>query len=154
MDLLHEAPNLLQRYRHGDTFRRYVHRHLPLVVAALVVFLTVSTATTAAMVVFFGGTSELLVLACLALAPFVLVGSLLVQAFVFFSWLEQRAIDRVAGRRPTTLQEHLPHIPWTPAAVLLALPFFILALVSIKVAASLLVVFILTPVAYSLLDGD
>ena len=154
MDILHEAPNLLQRYRHGDAFRRYVHRHAPLVVAALVVFLIVSVATTAAMVVFFGGTSELLVLACLVLAPFVLVGSLAVQAFVFFSWLEQRAIDRVAGRPPWTIQEHLPHVPWTLAAVFLVVPFFILAAVSIKVAATLLVVFILTPVAYSLLDGD
>ena len=154
MDILHEAPNLLQRYRHGDAFRRYVQRHAPLVVAALVVFLIVSMATTAAMVVFFGGTSELLVLACLILAPFVLVGSLAVQVFVFFSWLEQRAIDRVAGRRPCTIQEHLPHVPWTLAVVFLVVPFFILAAVSIKVAATLLVVFILTPVAYSLLDRD
>jgi hypothetical protein len=154
MDILHEAPNLLQRYRHGDAFRRYVQRHSALGVAALAVFLMVSTATTAAMVVFLGGTSELAVLACLLLAPFLLVGSLLLQAFVFFSWVEQRAIDRVAGRRPCTIQEHLPHVPWALAAVFLAAPFFILALVSIKVAVTLLLVFILTPVAYSLLDDD
>jgi hypothetical protein len=154
MDLLHEAPNLLQRYRHGEAFRRYVHRHAPLVVAALMVFVSVSTATTAAMVVFFGGTSNLMVIACLVVAPFVLIGSLLVQAFIFFSWLERRAIDRVAGRRPCTIQEHLPEAPWALAAVFLVAPFFVLALVSIKVAATLLVVFILTPVAWSLLDGD
>ena len=154
MDLLQEAPNLLQRYKHGDAFRRYVHRHVPLVVAALVVFLTVSTASTAALVVFFGGTSEFMVLVCLLLVPFVLVGSLFVQIFVFFSWIERRAIDRVAGRRPCTIQEHLPTVPWTLAAVCLVAPFFILALVSIKVAATLLVVFILTPIAYSMLDGD
>lgn len=154
MDILHEAPNLLQRYKHGDAFRRYVQRHLPLVVAALVVFLTVSAANTAAMVVFFGGTSELMVLALLVLAPFVLLGSLFVQTFIFFSWLEQRAIDRVAGRRPCTIQEHLPRAPWTLAALFVAAPFFVLALVSIKVAVTLLLVFILTPIAFSLLDGD
>jgi hypothetical protein len=154
MDILHEAPNLLQRYKHGDAFRRYVHRHTHLVVAALVVFLTVSTASTAAMVVYFGGTSEFIVLLCLILAPLVLIGSLLVQTFIFFSWLERRALDRVAGRPPCTLQEHLPTVPWTLAVVFLVLPFFILALVSIKLAATLLLVFILTPVAYSLLDGD
>jgi hypothetical protein len=154
MDILHEAPNLLQRYRHGDAFRRYVQRHLPFVAVALIVFLTVSTATTAAMVVFFGGTSEFMVLTCLLLVPFVLVGSLGVQTFIFFSWLEQRALDRVAGRPPCTIQEHLPQVPWTLAAVFIAAPFFILALVSIKVAVTLLLVFILTPVAYSLLDGD
>ena len=154
MDILHEAPDLLQRYRHVEPFRRYVRRHAPMVFAALAVFLTVSAATTAAMVVFFGGTSGLLVLMCLILAPFALLGSLLVQLFVFFSWLEQRSLDRATGRPPRTIQEHLPHVPWTLAAVFLVLPFFILALVSIKLAATLLVVFILTPVAYSLLDGD
>ena len=154
MDLLHEAPNLLHRYKHGDAFRRHVQRHAPLVVAALVVFLTVGTATTAAMVVFFGGTSGFRVLACLILAPFALGGSLIVQAFIFFSWLERRAVDRVSGRRPRTLQEHLREIPWLLAAGFLVFPFFILALVSIKVAATLLVVFILTPVAYSLLERN
>ena len=154
MDILDETPNLLQRYKHGDAFRRYVHRHLPLVAAALLVFLIVSTASTAALVVFFGGTSEFMVLTCLVLAPFVLIGSLFVQLFVFFSWIERRAIDRVAGRRPCTIQEHLPSIPWILAAVFLVGPFFILALVSIKIAVTLLVVFVLTPIAYSLLDGD
>ena len=154
MDILHEAPNLLQRYKHGDAFRRYVQRHLPLVVVALGVFLTVSAASTAGMVVFFGGTHELVVLACLVLAPFVLIGSLFVQVFVFFSWLEQRAIDRVSGRPPCTIQEHLPRAPWALAAVFVAAPFFVLALVSIKIAATLLVLFILTPIAFSLLDSD
>jgi hypothetical protein len=154
MDILQEAPNLLQRYRHGDVFRQYVHRRWPLVAVSLVVFLGLSTATTAAVVVFFGGTHPLVVLACLVLAPFILVGSLIVQAFIFFSWLEQRALDRAAGRRPRAIQEHLPHAPWTLAAVFLAAPFFILAMVSIKIAATLLLVAILTPVAYSLLDGD
>ena len=154
MDLLHEAPNLLQRYRHGDAFRRYVQRHLPLVAAALVVFLTVSAANTAGLVVYFGGTSSLAVLACLLLAPFVLLGSLFLQAFIFFTWLEQRAIDRVSGREPCTIQDHLPRAPWALASFFVAAPFFVLALVSIKVAATLLVVFILTPIAFSLLDGD
>ena len=34
MDILHEAPNLLQRYRYGDVFRQYVQRRRPLVAAA------------------------------------------------------------------------------------------------------------------------
>ena len=154
MDILHEPQNLFQRYKHGDAFRHYVHHRLPLIVAALVVFLTVSTATTAAMVVYFGGTNGFVVIACLVLAPLVLVGSLFVQTFMFFSWIERRAIDRVSGRKPCTIQEHLPEIPWVLAGLFLVLPFFILALVSIKIAATLLVVGILTPVAYSYLDGD
>lgn len=142
MDLLHEAPNLFQRYRHGSAFRTYVHRRLPRIIAVLTVFLIVSTATSAAMVVLLGGTSALRVLGCLLLAPAVLIGSLFVQLFIFFSWLEQRALKR-AG---------LPAVPWTLAAVFLAAPFFVVALVSIKVAATLLVVAILTPLAYSLFE--
>ena len=154
MDILHGAPDLLQRYKHGDAFRRYVHRHLPIIVAALIVFLSVSTASTAAMAVYFGGTNGFLVLACLVLAPFVLIGSLFVQVFIFFSWLERRAIDQVSGRAPCSIQEHLPDVPWTLAAVFLVLPFFILALVSIKIAATLLVVATLTPFAYQLFDTE
>ena len=153
MDILHEGPSLLQRYREVETFRRYVRQHAPGVLAALAVFLIVGMATTAAMVVFFGGTSGLRVVACLVLAPFALLGSLAVQAFVFFAWLEQRSMDRALGRVPRPIQEHLPQVPWGPAAAFLALPFFILALVSIKVAATLLVVLIITPYAYSRLDG-
>lgn len=154
MDILHEAPNLLQRYQHGDVFRQYVQRRRPLVAAALLVFLIVGMATTAALVVFLGGTHGLVVLACLLLAPFLLAGSLFVQLFTFFSWLEQRALDQVSRRRRRTLREHLPQIPWTLAAGFVVAPFLVLALVSIKVAATLLVVVILTPVAFSRLDGD
>ena len=154
VDLLHDAPNLFHRYKRGDAFRGYVRRHVPLVAAALIVFLAVSTATTAAMVVYFGGTNGFLVIACLVLAPFVLIGSLFVQLYVFFSWVERRAVDRVSGRPPCPIQEHLPEVPWVLASVFLVLPFFVLALVSIKVAATLLVVVSLTPVAFSLLDRD
>lgn len=49
------------------------------------------------------------------------------------------------------MRERLPEIPWA-LAVAFALPFFVLGLVSIKVAATLLVVVILMPVAYAFLD--
>lgn len=154
MDILHEAPNLLQRYREGDVFRQYVQRRWPLVAAALVVFLIISMATTAALVVFFGGTHSLLVLACLVLAPFLLAGSLFVQVFVFFSWLEQRALDQVSRRSRRTLKEQLPPVPWALAAGFLGVPFLVLLFVSIKIAAPLLLLLVLTPVAFSHLDGD
>ena len=154
MDILHEAPNLLQRYRHGDVFRQYVQRRRLLVAAALVVFLLVSMASTAAVVVFFGGTHSLLVLLCLVLSPFILAGSLFVQIFIFFSWLEQRALEQVSRRRSRTLKEQLPQIPWALAGGFLIAPFLILAFVSIKIAAALLVVVILTPVAFSRLEVD
>ena len=189
MDIRVEAPNLLRRYQEGDAFRRYVQRRTPLIVAALIILLTISLATTAGMVVYFGDIHTLRVLACLVAAPFVLAGSLFVQGFVFFSWLEQRAIDRVAGRKPRPWREQIPPIPWLLAllAVSIGLPFFVvsttgpliqkwfagahsardpyflyaasntgsmlvLALLSPKLAALLLLMAILTPVAYAFLD--
>jgi len=154
MDLLHEAPSLLLRYRHGDVFRQYVDCRRPLVAAALIIFLAVATATTAALVVFFGGTHSLVVLACLLLAPLLLAGSLLVQTFIFFSWLEQRALDQVSQRARRTLKEQMPPIPWALAAAFLVAPFLVLALVALKVAAMLLLVLILTLLAFSRVDGD
>jgi len=154
MDILHEAPNLLLRYRHGDVFRQYVDRRRPLVAAALVIFLAVAMATTAALVVFFGGTHSLVVLACLLLAPFLLAGSVFVQSFIFFSWLEQRALDQVSRRARRTIKEQLPPVPWALAAGFLVAPFLVLALVSFKVAAILLLIVILTPLTFSRLDSD
>src|SRR5437764_424993 len=107
MDIRVEAPNLLRRYQEGAAFRQYVQRRTPLVFAALVVMLTLSLATTAGMVVYFGDIHTWRVLAGLILAPFLLAGSLFVQGFVFFSWLEQRALDEVSGRtRPP--REQIP----------------------------------------------
>ena len=74
--------------------------------------------------------------------------------FVFFSWLEQRALDQVSGRARRTLKEQVPQIPWALAGGFLVAPFLVLALLSPKVAALLLLVVILTPLAFSRLDGE
>ena len=151
MDIRVEAPNLLRRYQEGAAFRQYVQRRTPLVFASLVVMLTLSLATTAGMVVYFGDIHTWRVLAGLILAPFLLVGSLFVQGFVFFSWLEQRAIDEVSGRtRPP--REQIPPIPWLLVAIFVAAPLLVLALLSPKLAALLLLIAICTPLAYSFLD--
>ena len=152
MDIRVEAPNLLRRYQEGDAFRRYVQQRTPLIVAALIIMLTISLATTAGMVVYFGDIHTLRVLACLVAAPFALAGNLFVQGFVFFSWLEQRAIDRVAGRKPRPWREQIPPVPWVLVAIFVAAPLLVLALLSPKLAALLLLMAILTPVAYSFLD--
>lgn len=143
MDILTEVPNLVRRYRHGDAFRHYVQERRPLVAAALVIFSTLSLATTSGTVVYVGGTNALVVLLCLLLAPFVLIGSVLVQAYIFFSWLERRALG---SSRPLD-------VPWTLAFLFVAVPFFVLALLSLKLACTLLVIAIFTPVAYALIDS-
>ena len=144
VDILTEAPNLLKRYRHGDAFRHYVEGRAPLVIAALVIFSSISLATTSGMVVFIGGTNAPVVLMCLLLAPFVLIGSVLVQAYIFFAWLERRAL----GSRQQF------DVPWALAFLFVAVPFFVLALLSLKLACTLLVVALCTPVAYALIDDQ
>jgi hypothetical protein len=99
MQILVDAQNLISRYQQGDGFQRYVKRQLPLVIAALVVFLAVSIALTAGAVVWIGGTHGFLVLLVLIIAPFLLLGSLFLQLFYFFSWLETRAMARITRRR-------------------------------------------------------
>ena len=143
MDILTEAPNLVRRYRHGDAFRHYIRERRALVAAALVIFSSLSLATTSGMVVYIGGTNALVVLVCLLLAPFVLIGSVLVQAYIFFSWLERRALG---SSRPLD-------VPWALAFLFVAVPFFVLALLSLKLACTLLVIAVFTPVAYALIDS-
>ena len=85
MDTFIEAQNLLKRYREGQAFRHYVEERMPLVLLAVIVFLGYSLATTAASIVFIGGTHGFLTLLAMLIAPFLLLGSLAVLLFIFFS---------------------------------------------------------------------
>jgi len=75
------------------------------------------------------------------LAPFVLVGSFFVEAFVFFSWLEGRALTQALGRRSKRDLDfgQMPqNVPWVLAALFLVLPLLILASVSFTAALVLI----------------
>src|SRR5215213_7879483 len=103
MDILTETQNLSQRFQHGGAFKHYLRERLILVVPALVIFLAFSVATAAGTVIYLGGTRSFLVLVGMLLAPVVLLSTLFVQIFIFFQWLENRAIaqaTRHAARTP------------------------------------------------------
>ena len=163
MHTLIEAQNLLKRYREGTAFRYYVEERMPLVMFAVVVFLAYSLATTAATIVFLGGTSGFLTFLAMVFAPFLLLGSLAVLLFVFFSWLETRAMGTMR-RKPDldfrrirsmpalrSAVERLP-VPWIFAAVFLLLPFVVTLLLSAKTALALLVGAAIAPTLFSVLD--
>ncbi len=164
MDILTEAPNLLKRVQEGDALKLYLRQRLELIIPAMLVFLAFSLVITASTVIFVGGTRSFVVLLALIVAPFILIGSLFVQGYVFFSWLELRAIARLAGHPPRlppgkpslpglrAALGRLPEIPWGLAAMFLLLPFLPLAALSIQWALLVLVAWLLTPIAYSLLD--
>jgi hypothetical protein len=162
MDVFTEARNLAQRYEKGDAFRIYVHARLALVAPVLVLFAAISIALGLGL---FGvmGTSGFGVFIAMVFVPIVLLGSFAVQAYLFFAWLELRALEPmlkhgVAPAHPNwiaKLRTRLgkpPPIPWIAAAVLLGLPLLLLAAASLKAALLVVVAAVLTPVVYALLD--
>jgi hypothetical protein len=165
MDIFTEAPNLLRRYREAAAFRRYVEDRSPLVLGAVLVFLTFSIVTTATTIVFFGTKHLLLMFVSMLMAPFILGASLVVLLFVFFSWLEARSMARLAGR-PAPLHgkdtlslpglrsalEQFPPIPWLFGGIFIGVPLIIAALVAPNIAAVLLAAVLATPILYAVLD--
>jgi hypothetical protein len=165
MDIVSEAVNLAQRYQKGDAFRQHVEARMPLVLPVLVVALAISVALSLGVVALLDKSALRAFLGVL-LMPIVLISSFFVQGYVFFSWLELRALKPMlahgAAPRPKArlpwlakLQTRLgkpPSVPWIVAGVFLVLPFLVLALVSLKVAMAVLVLAVLTPVAYAHFD--
>ena len=135
-----EAWKLALRFQEAEGFREYLRRRMPLVVPAAALFVLISIACAAATVIFLADRHPLLALPALILAPFVLIGSLFVQAFVFFSWLENRAIAHALGRRKKTDFDfgQMPRVPWGLAALFLVLPLIILMAVSTTTGVMLL----------------
>lgn len=168
LDTIIEGRNLAGRLQGSDVFRHHVTRRMRLVLPSVVLFLAVSVAFTAASIVFVAGAgSSFLVLLALLCAPVVLLGSLFVQLYVFFSWLEGRALARAYPRsaRPEhgalaawvkrKLKADLgarPRIPWGFAVMFLVAPLVLLAVVSAKFAVGLVVLGILLPIGYARLD--
>ena len=164
---LQEARNLASRFTEGDAFRSYVRHRLHLVIPALLLILAIALSSTVASVVFAAGTRPLFVLMALILAPVVVLGSLFVQTYVFFAWLEGRALARMSAHRPKPAQGKLaawlarklradlgdpPPMPWAMAALFVLVPMAILAYVAIKLALALVALAVLAPILYSRFD--
>jgi hypothetical protein len=166
-ETLKQARNLWARFSESPLLKRYLEsRRQPLIAAALLCLL-ISVSCTAAMVVFLAGTKPLLVLMALILAPFVLLGSLFVQAYVFFAWLESRALSHASthpykaapGTPAYWLRKKLkidlgqaPPVPWALAGIFVFAPLAVLAFVAPKLAAALIVLAIAGVLLYSRLD--
>ena len=88
------------------------------------------------------------------LAPFVLLGSFFVETFVFFSWLEGRALAQALGRRSRTPFDFgaMPRVPWVLAALFLGLPLLLLAAVSLTAALVLILLAVLIAAAIARFD--
>jgi hypothetical protein len=102
----------------------------------------------------------------LLLAPFVLIGNLLVQAYLFFGWLENRAIAKglkhglePEGRLGRWLRINLgaevgkfPPVPWVFAAAFILLPLLLTSAAAPKLAAALVAAYAAAIVLFARFD--
>jgi hypothetical protein len=166
-DPVKDVVNLVQRFQHSELFRRYVEQRTALVLPIALLMLATSLALAFGIIAYVGGTRPLTVLFSLLLAPLVLVGSLLVQGYLFLSWLEGRALARSLGHRvgkaPGRLAKWIarkldaemgnaPPVPWLLVAVFLALPLAALYLAAPPLAIAVALAHVAAPIAFARFD--
>jgi hypothetical protein len=164
---LNDAVALVQRYREVDGFRDYVRRRLHLVLPALALILATAFACAMAVILLTLGPRPLLALLGLLLAPVALAGSLFVLLYVFFAWVEERALARALGHRTGPAPGkfaawterklgaklgRMPSVPWVLAAIFVFLPLALLTQLAPKSAALLIVVLVAAPILYARFD--
>jgi len=166
LQTLQEAANLYNRYQAGEGFRRYLRDRRNLIAPVVALFALTAVACTAGTVVWLAGARAYLMLLALLVAPLILAGCLFVQGYVFFAWLENRALAAGLKHRlapETRLQRWMrrqlnaemgkcPEIPWLVAAAFLLLPLALTAFVAPKVAAGLVLLHAGAVVLYARVD--
>jgi hypothetical protein len=163
---LQEAANLYNRAQSGGGFRTYLKARMNLLAVMGALIVLTSIAFTAGAVVCLAGARAYLMLFALLLAPFILLGSLFVQWFMLFGWLENRALAHGLGHRLEAegpvqrwvrKQLHaelgkFPPIPWLFAAVFLLLPLLMTASVAPKLVALLVALYAGAVILFARLD--
>ena len=163
MDIFNEALNLVRRYEKGDAFRNHVRERMNLVAPVMVLCAVISLALCIGIMALMdhGGLRAFIAVAAL---PIVLIGSALLQIYLFFAWLELRALQPMLAHGTATaggppwlarLRAKLgkpPPMPWVSVCVLLFFPLFLLLMASPKMALLVIVLALATPIAYAHLD--
>lgn len=166
-DALDDARSLLRRFQEVDSFNTYVHERMPVILISMLIMFFISIGCAMGIVTLLPDMHWALVLPMLLLLPLVLAGSLFVQVYVFFSWIEGRSMERALASRykaprgviAAWLQSKLkldlgpyPSIPWIPAAILYLTPLLMLASSWRSAAVAFIVIGILVPIAYAVID--
>ena len=156
LDPLNEAMGLVRRYKEAKGFRGYVQERMKFLVPIGGLMFVISVGCAAATVLYLGGTRPILVLFAILLVPFVLLGSLFVQAYTFGAWLENRALAKALHRKPLVKGGidlgTLPPVPWLLAALFLGLPLLMLFAVVPGLGIALILLLVAAPVAFARLD--
>lgn len=153
LDPIGDALALLRRLQSNEMFQRYLRERslyaLPLVAGVAIAALALAGGAMA----FIGRAGTLLALVtAIVFALSVLMGSVLVQAYVLLSWLEERSLAKLQEHRRARergpaarwIAQRLridlgppPRVPWIPALVLFVLPAAMLVSVAPAIAAGL-----------------
>jgi hypothetical protein len=168
LQTLKNAQDLAQRFREVEGIRLYVQERQAMVVAATLVIVLISIACAIGVVVFLADRHSLLALLGILLLPVALAGSFLVLAYVFFSWIEGRALARELGHRhrpppgasAVWLSKKIgldmgpfPQVPWFLAALVLFVPLALLAAAWLSAALTVIFLGILMPIVYAKFDA-
>ncbi|MGQ0544841.1 MAG: hypothetical protein ACT4P3_05830 [Betaproteobacteria bacterium] len=165
--LVEDALALAARFRDAEGLSRHAVQRKPLLQGASAALGLLGLGCGAGVFLFFAGLSNWTALPGVLLAPLAAACSLAVIFYVFFSWIEARALAQALGHRTsqasfveTWLRKRLradlmarPQVPWLAAALFVGLPFALLALAAPIAAVVLLLVGIATPVVYARLDA-
>jgi hypothetical protein len=151
LDPVNGALGLIQRVQEAPALKAYVRSRLPLIAPVGALMLVTSLACTAGTVLFLAGTRPLLLLVSMLLVPFVLIGSFFVQAYVFCSWIELRALAHALHHSPA--RAAAPRVPWVLAVLFLVLPLAMLLAVMPLAGIALIALLALAPFGYARLDA-
>ena len=167
LDPIDDARNILRRLQSNEMFQRYLQeRSLYVLLLAAGVVIT-GLALAGGTVTFLMNRGTLLALVMIVFTPIVLVGSVLVQAYVLLSWLEGRSLAKLQEHRRARERGPIsrwaarsfridpgppPRVPWVPAVVLFVLPAAMLAGVAALVAAGLVVFQTVAAIIYATRD--
>jgi len=162
---INAAIDLVRRYQEVPGFRGYVADRMVAVVPICILLLLISIGCAVSPILYIGGTRPWLVLLAMLSVPFVLVGSMFVQVYVFFSWLETRALAEALHhslKPPGPIGKKLrdagfdmgamPPVPWVLAVLFLVLPLAMLVSALPMVGISLIVLGVLAPFVFARLD--
>jgi hypothetical protein len=165
LDPLNDGLSLVRRYQEVRGLRSYVAERAKLLAPIAVLVAATSLACAAATVMYVGGMQPILVLFSLLLAPIILAGSGFVQAYIYLSWLENRALAN-ALRHPlhpggpirTQLRKAgidlgaLPRVPWVLTLVFLLLPLSMLVAIVPRVGITLVLLHFAAPFVFARFD--
>jgi hypothetical protein len=168
LDPIGDARALLRRLQSNEMFQSYLRERslyaLPLVAGVAIAGLALAGGA----MEFIGRAGTLLALVtAIVFALSVLVGSILVQAYVLLSWLEGRSLAKLQEHRRTRDRGPAarwiarrfridmgppPRVPWIPALVLFVLPAAMLVSVAPALAAGLAVLQLVAAIIYARRD--